>query len=49
MQLRPDLGISALTTWSGDVVDLLTGVLGERGLEVDVHFNHSEKGEDTDA
>ncbi len=49
VELGPDLGIADLMTWSGDVVDLLTGVLRERGLEVDVHLNHSEKGEDTHA
>ena len=49
VSLRPDLGVVDLATWSERVIDVLTGVLRERGLEVGMSLNHSEKGEGTDA
>jgi len=49
VELGPDLTGAALVAWAGRVLDLLLGVLRERGLELDLSFSLSEKEEGTHA
>ena len=49
VELGPDLTGAALAAWAGRVLDQLLGVLRDRGLELDLSFNHSEKEEGTHA
>jgi len=43
VELCPDLTGAALAAWARRMLDPLLEVLRERGLEVDLTFNHSEK------
>ena len=49
VELGPDLTGVALAAWAERVLDPLLGVLRERGLELDLSFNHFEKEEGTHA
>ena len=49
VELGADLTGVAFVAWAERVLDPLLGVLRERGLELDLSFNHSEKEEGTHA
>lgn len=49
VELDPDLTGADFVSWARRVLDLLVGVLRERGLELDLSLNHSQKEEGTDA
>jgi len=49
VELSPDLTDAALASWAERVIDPLSRVLSERGLELDLSFSLSEKEEVTHA